>query len=257
MGRFDLQSVTHIVTSKRDPGAPGPGSRAGAAIVYANKSAFPRARLMGRPYYVERQEDALDAIDRLGGSIRDRLIVEDPDRPLAADAEVSGSARIVRDEPEQVEVETDSAGPAYLVLSDTWDPGWTATVDGRAAPIRPAWSTFRAVYLEAGPHRVSFQYRPAGFGTGLAISVLGLVVSLMIVVRPLGSLATLRPEHAELSWPGQWPYCGLAGIILLVGISAIWIGADGTVSVHPRWNKSFHTFTWGAGIEAMRQNRGF
>lgn len=255
MGRFDLQSVTHMITSRRDPGAPGPGETAGAAVIYANAAAFPRARLMGRPFYVGNEAEALAAIDQLGRSIRERLVVEDPDRPLAPDVEVGGAARIVRDEPERIEVETDSAGPAYLVLSDTWDPGWSATVDGRPAPIRPAWSTFRAVFLEAGRHRVAFRYRPAGFDAGLTISLLGLASLVVMVVKPARARA-LRAEHAELPWPARWPYVGLVLIALLLAVSMVGLGRDGRLEISTRWDKSFHQFTWGAGIEAMRQNRG-
>ena len=35
----------------------------------------------------------------------------------------------------------------YLVVSDTWYPGWQATVDGEAATIERANVHFRAVYL--------------------------------------------------------------------------------------------------------------
>ena len=106
-------------------------------------------------------------------AIRDRLIVEDPDRPLPEDAVAEGTARIVVDQPERVEVEVDARTPAYLVLADTFDPGWSATLDGRPAPIRPAFAAFRAVFVEPGPHRVVFTYEPAGFRVGLVVTVAG------------------------------------------------------------------------------------
>ena len=124
---------------------------------------------MGRPVYVNDEAEAVAAIRRLGPANRTSVVVEDPGRPIPADAVVSGSARITRDDPEHVEIETDSSGPAYLVLADTFDPGWSATVDGRDVPIRPAWLTFRAVLIPGGRHTVVFRYRPAGFDpTGLA-----------------------------------------------------------------------------------------
>ena len=88
---------------------------------------MPRARLAGRPEYARDEAEALAALKRLGPAIRERLVVEDPDRPLPAGAEASGSARITRDEPERVEVVVDAGGPAYLVLADTFDPGWSVT----------------------------------------------------------------------------------------------------------------------------------
>ena len=73
------------------------------------------------------------------------MIVEDPDRPLAVDAAASGTATITVDDPERVEVATDSAADAYLVLADSFDPGWSAVRDGRPVPIRPAFVAFRGV----------------------------------------------------------------------------------------------------------------
>jgi uncharacterized membrane protein YfhO len=46
------------------------------------------------------------------------------------------------------------------VLTDTWYPGWRATVDGRETPIHEAYGALRGVVLPAGAHTVEFRYRP-------------------------------------------------------------------------------------------------
>ena len=112
---------------------PGPPPRAGSALIYRNPHAQPRARLMGLPAYADDERHAARLVGELGVEVRRRLVVEDPGRPLPADADASGTAGIVVDEPERVVVETESAAPAYLVLADTFDPGWSAAVDGAGA----------------------------------------------------------------------------------------------------------------------------
>jgi hypothetical protein len=251
-GRFDIESVTHVVTGAGlNVSAFGPGQLAGTARVYRNENALPRARLAGRPAYADDQRQAMSALDRLGPELRDRLVVEDPDRPLAPDAVADGSARVTVDEPERVEVETDSKGPAYLVLSDTFDPGWSATVDGRDRPIRPAYVAFRAVFAPEGRHRVVFRYRPAGFLPGLAVSLSGALAALLLIAWPR-RLPALRDAHAALDWPARWPVYALAACAVLIAVSSVKWAGDGKLRVHPRWSESFHQFTWGAGIEAMR-----
>lgn len=250
-GRFDIQSVSHFVASRRTPLSLDHPEPAGSARLYPNPNILPRARLMGRPEYADGEPSAVKAIDRLGSAIRDRVVVEDPDRPLARDATAHGTARILRDEPEHVVVEADATTPAYLTLADTFDPGWSATVDGRPAPIRPAWLTFRAVFLQAGKHRVEFRYRPAGFRLGLAVSLVGLAAAALVAAWPR-RLAPTRPAHAELDWPTAWPLLGLLAAAAILAVSAVGIGPDGRARLHPRWSNSFHQFTWGAGIEAMR-----
>src|SRR5581483_8593943 len=136
--------------------------------------------------------------------LRHRVVVEDPSHPLPSDANVTGTARIVTDRPETVVVEIEAAMPAYLVLADTYDPGWSATVDGQPAPIRPAYLAFRAVYLTQGKHTVIFTYRPAGFVPGLVLTGMGGVLGLVLWFWPRYT-AALTPEHITLGWPSWWP----------------------------------------------------
>jgi hypothetical protein len=250
--RHDLESDSHVLTGRYLQGryAYLPTSRAGAAFIHKNNHVLPRARLVGRPFYARDEREAARALARLGPQLRERVVVEDPLRPLAADAAARGNARIVTDLPERVEIEADAAGPAYLVLSDTFDPGWSATVDGQPAPIRPAYVAFRAVYLPQGKHSVVFSYRPAGFTLGLWLSGCGIVLALLLWFRAPGS-TQLAPDHLIQDWPRRWRIWWFLALAAIVLVSTIGIDARGRLSFQKRWSKSWHTFTWGSGIEAM------
>jgi hypothetical protein len=252
-GRLDVESVSHVITGKNQKRKFQPSTAVGSAFIHRNPRVLPRARLMGRPYYAEGPAEAALALNALGAETRDRLIVEDPTQPIPPTAVATGTARIAVDLPEHVVVETDSSGPCYLMLADTFDPGWTATLDGQAAPIHPAYVAFRAVALPSGPHTVAFTYRPAGFTTGLALSVAGSVLAAFLWFLP-GRWPAVE-EHATISWAPRlrsWMFGILAAII---ATSAVQVGPGAGVSLHDRWRDSVHTFTWGAGIEAMKMNR--
>jgi hypothetical protein len=85
--------------------------------------------------------------------------------------------------PNAVKIKVALDRDGYLVLSDTYYPGWRAYVDGEEREILRADYAFRAVSLESGRHTVLFKYDPPSFKMGLAISlatwgaiILGLVV---------------------------------------------------------------------------------
>jgi hypothetical protein len=271
--RHDLEGTTHVVTSKnlvtgnvRLKGPPA--AEAGSALIRRNPTALPRARLAGRPVYADGQSQAAAALALLGADLRKQIVVEDPTRPLPVDAEVSGTARITRDLPEHVVVETDAAMPSYLVLSDTYDPGWSATIDRRTVPIRPAYLAFRAVFLPAGKHTVEFRYSPAGFALGGALSGCGILLGLVLCLQR-GHSPSGEPERAVLSWPSHWRTWWFIAIVAVVLISiAIPISAtnpagrplrrrDGRPLLINRWCNmntgrfDIHTFTWGSGLQAM------
>ena len=79
---------------------------------------------------------------------------------------------ITRYEPERVELAVQADRPGYLVLTDSWYPGWNAAVDGRATPILRADVLFRAIQIEPGNHTVVFEYQPQSFVLGATISII-------------------------------------------------------------------------------------
>ena len=86
-------------------------------------------------------------------------------------------ARVVSYEPQRVVIETDDSQPGYLVLTDTFYPGWKAQVDGRSVAIERANYLFRAVPVDAGTHRVTFVYEPTPFKAGVSLMLAAVVVS--------------------------------------------------------------------------------
>jgi hypothetical protein len=254
-GRYDIDGVTHILTGRMARGKVLllPSRQVGKAFIHRNPAALPRARLAGRPVYAGSSAEATEAIDRLTqtGLLRRHLIVEDPSRPLSPDAEVSGKAQIVDEIPERLVIETEAQTAAYLVVSDSFDPGWSATVDGRPSTIHPAYCAFRSVYLPPGKHSVIFEYRPAGFQFGLMQSSLGIVLGLLLWFLPR-SRAMLANDHVVLKAPPHfraWYFAAIAAIVLL---SIPGITPAGRLTIQDRWSNSVHGFTWGAGYKAMR-----
>jgi uncharacterized membrane protein YfhO len=71
------------------------------------------------------------------------------------------------------------------LLTDTFYPGWQATVDGQPAEIQRADLMFRAVRLEPGTHQVVYRYQPASVHWGMWISVVALVLCLGALVWAL------------------------------------------------------------------------
>jgi Bacterial membrane protein YfhO len=73
---------------------------------------------------------------------------------------------------DRVSLTATMARPGLVVLTDTFYPGWTATVDGKPASIYLTDYAFRGVVVPEGTHEVVFSYSPASFKLGLAVGVL-------------------------------------------------------------------------------------
>ncbi|MBN1656779.1 MAG: YfhO family protein [Anaerolineae bacterium] len=82
-----------------------------------------------------------------------------------------GRASLRRDGPAHLTVTVDTAAPGYLVIADTYYPGWQATLDGEPAEIYRANHAFRAVAVPAGSHVVVFEYAPLSFRVGAIVTL--------------------------------------------------------------------------------------
>lgn len=85
----------------------------------------------------------------------------------------------------------------YVVLHDTWDPYWTATVDGSSAEVVRANGLFRAVHVSSGEHVVRFTYSPTPFYVGCVITLLTILFLAVASASRLGGLPLYTRPHGE------------------------------------------------------------
>jgi len=95
-----------------------------------------------------------------------------------------GLARIERYAPEEVRVRVETPQPAVLILLDSFDKGWTATLEnGAELPILRANALVRAVVVPAGTHLVAFSYQTPLLKAGAAASLAGCLLCLGLVTH--------------------------------------------------------------------------
>ncbi|HUT54801.1 MAG TPA: hypothetical protein VM658_15525 [bacterium] len=150
--------------------------------VFHLPDAFPRAYLIGRSLRVKKAMDNLELLRT--HEFRQSVVLEDvAGLPAAAEETDMGvvPAEIAAYAPQEVRIRARAPADAYLVLSDSFYPGWEARVDGKPAPIFRANFLVRAVRVPAGESEVVFRYRPYSGFTGRAVSLAGLAAFLIML----------------------------------------------------------------------------
>lgn len=95
----------------------------------------------------------------------------DKDKGNAAWGKIAGSAEIIpAPSEEEIRISVHSGGAGFLVLADTYFPGWSAYVNGREETIYRVEGWMRGVAIPAGDSEVHFRYRPPSFLWGTVTS---------------------------------------------------------------------------------------
>jgi hypothetical protein len=96
--------------------------------------------------------------------------------------ELSGSLRTTVDRSTHVAFEVVSDRDAFLLVNDSWYPGWTVRVDWRDVEHYRANLGFRALLVPAGRHDVEFRYSPQGFVIGGWVTVVSVSLACLTLV---------------------------------------------------------------------------
>ena len=153
--------------------------------IYENENFLARAFLADKAVVIKDEKKILERMkSKEFEPAREVILEKDFVNVQSAERiEYRATADILKYEPGEVIVEAETNEPKFLVLSDTWYPGWKAYVDGKLDKIYRADYTLRAVYLEPGKHIVKFTYDPFSFKIGMIITLVTLVCCLVFVIK--------------------------------------------------------------------------
>jgi hypothetical protein len=81
----------------------------------------------------------------------------------------------------RIRVMSSTTQGGYLVLSDTWYPGWRARIDGHPTPVHRTNLALQGVVVPPGTHAVEFQLVPWSRRIGSTISLTGAAMCLVLL----------------------------------------------------------------------------
>ena len=144
--------------------------------VYVYTKSFPRAFLASSYEVIRENQKIIDRLFAPDFDRRNSLILET--KPSLEPVAGNGDAQIMVYSANKIVIRTTSDGPKLLFLSDVFDSGWSATIDGKKTPVYRADYDFRAVAVPAGEHTIEYRYHPLGFRIGLILSTISGIIIL-------------------------------------------------------------------------------
>jgi hypothetical protein len=106
----------------------------------------------------------------------------------------TGTAALLAETPNALRIRVNAGTPGWLLVRDTYYPGWIATVNGARAEVHPANFLFRAVPVPAGESEVVLRYQPLSFYIGALVSGLAWMgVVILGVIYRKGGTDSIRP----------------------------------------------------------------
>ena len=198
--RLDMLNVKYVVTTAYAPdfdefAADGRFSlvfHKYAVAVFENKSVLPRAFVVpvSGMEVLPRVEDKLARLKDASFDPRKSVLLSEIPTSLTSGRSerpapiFSTETEILESGPNRLGLRTHNFGPGILVVSQTFYPGWTATVDGRKADVFAANIALTGIAVPAGIHDVQLQFRPLSFRIGAALTLMSLLIfGILILAR--------------------------------------------------------------------------
>lgn len=178
---LDLLGVRYVLATERLPHA---GAVTGPTLgdtffVHERPHALPRAFTVPMLRALPSDADVVTALADPGFAPRAAALVlaaDAGDAPAGTPTAGPRAVRFTTDHPTAIELTVAAGDAPWLVLADTFLPGWTATVDGAPTTILRVNHSQRAVRIPDRACTVRFHYSCPGLAAGFALAGIATLV---------------------------------------------------------------------------------
>ncbi|MGD8968993.1 MAG: YfhO family protein [Anaerolineae bacterium] len=176
---LQTMGVTHVASDRAWPSGEPLHSR-GSVTFYRLPKPLGRAWVVSEARSVAPDETLKALTSPTFAPSTEVVLGKEPPPQSRSDLSSDASPTLsLRDDPNGVTIRASLEVPGYVVLADTWYPGWHVTVDGEPGRVLRANHAFRAVRLGQGTHVVEMTYRPRSVVLGCWVSLVTLAVVLI------------------------------------------------------------------------------
>ena len=151
------------------------------AVIYLNPNALPRVFAVSNIVLADSYQIAQKVSAETNINLQKTALVENalPLNWKNDSAVLQETAHIVNYQSNKVMIQVASNRSAFLVLTDIFYPGWSATIDGKETKIYRVDGLFRGVVIPSGQHIVEYHYFPYVFQLGLWVAGIALLLCLI------------------------------------------------------------------------------
>ena len=149
-----------------------------------NQQARPFAFAASRVELVDGPDGWVAGVLRLGRAVADSACVEKADLPTFPDPPAPAEVRVRERRPMRLLLEVDARGPgpSFVAINQTWDPGWSASIDGKPAPLLRTEIALSGLVVPPGRHLVALHYENGWVTFGLSVSLAAALACLALVL---------------------------------------------------------------------------
>ncbi|HYR90737.1 MAG TPA: YfhO family protein [Terriglobia bacterium] len=163
----------------------------GQVAIFENKSVLPRAFAVPASG-IEVLQDTNAQLERMRSPSfdpqRSVILSEPPLSPATREESqapaFNGRVDMLDSRINEFSLRASASGAGVLVWSQTYYPGWKATVDGKGVPVLRVNMALTGIEFPPGSHEIRFVFQPLSFRIGMAITILtAMIVIGLLVLR--------------------------------------------------------------------------
>ena len=155
-----------------------------AFYLYINRQSLPRVFTVSNYQSAKTLDQIIGILNSEQFDPNKEVVLEEPLQIKPSNnANIESKVELQKHSRNLVVISTSTSEDSILVLSDSYYPGWKATIDDESTKVFPANINSRAIILPKGNHTIQFKYAPERLGVSALVSAFSLMALGIMIIK--------------------------------------------------------------------------